>query len=185
MSITSDPADPPAAADKDRRHVTTRRRLPPGTMRRAAAFALVYAAALAIAVAVDILLLGHAFGGRVIGVIALYAAAALCAGFLAWPIAEFIAGPQRPATARFAAMVVCLALLTSGLSALLYFLDHRVYFAAFHADAFTLKWAYQVLFTGAAAAFQFAVSGLRLLTPFGLVVLIAAGIAFARSGRHR
>ncbi|MCC2112045.1 MAG: hypothetical protein KDJ16_08440 [Hyphomicrobiales bacterium] len=184
MSIASDPATPPVVAGTDERRKAARRRLPPGTLRRAVVFATAYGAALTAAVALDIALLGHAFGGRVASVIALFGAAGLVAGFLAWPVAEFVVGRQRPATARFAAMVVGLAFLTPGIAALIYFLQYRTYFAAFHDEAFTIIWVYQVLFTGAAAAFQFAVAGLRLLTPFGLVVLIMSGIAFARSGRR-
>ena len=46
-----------------------------------------------------------------------------------------------------------------------------------------VTWTLQLVFTTLGALYQFAVLGLRLLLPFGLAALIAAGVWFARLPR--
>ncbi len=100
----------------------------------------------------------------------------------AWTLAGLLTRRRRPETA-FAACFVALAAMTVGLTALLYALQYRSYYAEWHAPAFTLTWAFQFVFTGLVAAYQFAVLGVRMYFPLGFIALIAAALWFA--GRSR
>jgi hypothetical protein len=72
-----------------------------------------------------------------------------------------------------AALAACgLGLATIGVTALLFALDYRAFYARWHADAFTRDWILQFLFTGASAVYQFLVLGLRLYLPLGPLLLL-------------
>lgn len=122
------------------------------------------------------------FGTRTDLVIATFVGGAFLGGTLAWAAAAVVAG-HRPASARFAAMLIALTLGTAGGIALVYFFKYRSYFAAFHADFGTFSWLVELAFTGASAAYTFIVSGLPLILPLGLVPLLAGAAAFARRPR--
>lgn len=107
-------------------------------------------------------------------------------GVLAFPVAITLAGllaRGRRAEQAFAASFVSLAVTTMGLTALLYALQYRSYYAEWHAPAFTITWAFQFVFTSLVAAYQFAVLGVRMYFPLGFVALIAASLWFARRSR--
>lgn len=109
-----------------------------------------------------------------------------CGGALAFPLALFVARlltEDATASRRFAAILLSLALITAGLTALLFALDYRIYHSAGHADAFSRAWAVQLFFTTAGTVYQFAVIGLRLYFPFGVAALVAAGLWFALAAR--
>ncbi len=150
--------------------------------RPAILFAPCYAAAVAGAVALHLVWREQAVNTRVTAVLILFALGALIAGFLSWLMAAMVAG-NRPVSARFAAMMVLLAVSTAGLTAFLFFLQFRVYYAQWHASELTLLWLYQLAFTGASAVYIFMSSGLRMLLPFGLPVLFGAAYLFARRQR--
>lgn len=132
-------------------------------------------------------LLGLFCGGwqtphRIGGIVLLFAAG----GALAFPVALFAARllvPQRRAEAAFAAAFVSLVAATLGLTGGLYALQYRLYYAQWHAPAFTKLWAIEFAFTSAAALYQFAVLGVRLYFPGGFIVLFAASLWFARRAR--
>ena len=84
---------------------------------------------------------------------------------------------------RFAATFVSLCTVTIGITAMLYALHFRFYFSQWHADPFTIRWAFEFGFTIAAALYQFAVLGLRLYFPLGLIALFA--ISFWNANRSR
>lgn len=112
----------------------------------------------------------------------LYAAGGVIAFPLAWTIAASVAG-DRPKQTAFAAMFVSLGSMTMGVTALLYVLQYRSYYAEWHADAFTLTWVVQFAVTTLVALYQFAVLGIRLYFPVGFVALAAASFWFARRSR--
>lgn len=99
-----------------------------------------------------------------------------------WTLARLLSQGRRPETA-FAAAFVSLAVATISLTALLYALQYRSYYAEWHAAPFTITWAFQFVFTGLVALYQFAVLGVRLYFPVGFVVLFAAALWFAARSR--
>ena len=104
-------------------------------------------------------------------------------GFLAFPVALFLArlaASGKSAEARFAAAFVSLAVVTITATALIYALDYRQYYSEWHDHEFSRRFVFEFAFTVAAALYQFAVLGLRLFFPLGLVALIGAGLWFAR-----
>jgi hypothetical protein len=109
-------------------------------------------------------------------------------GVLSWlvmvPFTERFAG-QRPPSARFAAFFLALSLGAVAMTAFLFAMDYRWFYARWHAPFGSLVWAFQFLFTGASAVYQFAVLGLTLFLPFGLFFLIAASTYLARRKRWR
>lgn len=107
-------------------------------------------------------------------------------GALAFPfglfLARLVSAGMRRETA-FAAMLLSLAVATMAVTAGLFSLQYRSYYAQWHADAFTRIWFLQFVFTVAAALYQFAVLGLRLYFPIGFVALLAVSAWFARRAR--
>lgn len=106
-------------------------------------------------------------------------------GFVAFTPAMTIAGlfGSKRRETRFAAIFLALTIMTVGITALLYALHFRFYFAQWHADPFTVQWAFEFGFTVAAALYQFAVLGLRLYFPLGLAALFAVSLWFANRSR--
>ncbi|MGF9691472.1 hypothetical protein AAIH46_01530 [Rhizobium sp. 0TCS1.26] len=78
---------------------------------------------------------------------------------------------------------VILGAATLAFTALLFALDYRAFYARWHADAFTLDWTLQQLFTTASATYQFLVIGLRLYLPLGPLLLAAATPVLLRATR--
>lgn len=107
-------------------------------------------------------------------------------GALAFPLGLFAArlvSLGRGREVAFAAAMVCLAAATIGLTAGLYALQYRSYYAEWHAPVFTLTWGFQLAFTMAVASYQFVVLGIRLYFPLGFIALFAASLWFARQRR--
>lgn len=99
-----------------------------------------------------------------------YFAGAFLAFIPALLLARYIAF-QKPATARFSAFALCLCLGTYGITALLFALQYRVFYAQWHEPFLTRIWFFQQIFTIAGAAYQFTVIGLWLYFPVGIVCL--------------
>lgn len=108
-----------------------------------------------------------------IGALAAYAPAMLVAHRL---------GGQRAET-RFAATMVLLAGATIGVTAVLFGLWYRLYYAHWHEPALTIGWIFQFAFTMAAACYHFLVLGLRMFLPLGLPALLAFSLVHARCRR--
>ncbi|TSE05736.1 hypothetical protein C1D09_021910 [Mesorhizobium intechi] len=107
-------------------------------------------------------------------------------GALAFPVgllAARLVSLGRGRDVAFAATMVCLAAATIGLTAALYALQYRSYYAEWHAPAFTLTWGFQLAFTMAVASYQFMVLGIRLYFPLGFIALFAASLWFAQQRR--
>ncbi|WP_245409889.1 hypothetical protein [Pararhizobium haloflavum] len=100
-----------------------------------------------------------------------------CGGAFAWPPAIFLMrflGTARRFEVRFAAAFLCLSVLTIGVTAGLFAIVYRNFYAEWHGDPFTVLWFFQLAFTSASAIYQFAVIGLGHLLPLGFVFLVAA-----------
>ncbi len=107
-------------------------------------------------------------------------------GALAFPLG--LAGARlvslgRPAQPAFAAAFIAFTVSTIAMTAGLYALQYRSYYAQWHEPAFTLTWCLQLVFTSLAALYQFAVLGLRLYFPVGFLALLALSAWFARHAR--
>jgi hypothetical protein len=103
---------------------------------------------------------------------------------LAWPFSlwcfRFLAF-GRARQAAFAAAFLSLTLVTLGVTAFLFAILYRNFYAQWHGDPFTKLWLVQLAFTTASALYQFAVMGLRLYLPLGVAFLAAASYLLARS----
>lgn len=119
---------------------------------------------------------------RVRAVVVLFALGGAVAFPIGWTLARLLSHGRRAETA-FAAAFVALAATTVGLTTLFYALQYRSYYAEWHAEPFTLTWAFQFVFTGLVALYQFAVLGVRLYFPGGFVALFAAASWFAYRSR--
>lgn len=106
-------------------------------------------------------------------------------GFLSFAPAVTFARLFDPASreARFAAAFLSLVVMTVGITAMIYALHFRFYFAQWHAAPFTIRWAFEFGFTVAAAIYQFAVLGLRLYFPVGLIALFGLSAWLANRSR--
>ncbi|MCP4314795.1 MAG: hypothetical protein GY789_01825 [Hyphomicrobiales bacterium] len=107
-------------------------------------------------------------------------------GTLAYPIAvmglRVVAGNKR-AEARFSAAFLCLGGMTIGLTAVLFAIIYRSFYAQWHGEFATWLWVYQLAFTLASALYQFAVIGVRNFLPLGLVFLVAASLWLVKTTR--
>ncbi|MFC5583642.1 hypothetical protein ACFPOD_00825 [Nitratireductor kimnyeongensis] len=84
---------------------------------------------------------------------------------------------------RFAAAFVSFALTTICITAALYALQYRAYYAQWHGDPLSVRWILQFVFTTAGAVYQFAVIGLRVYFPWGLAALFALSYIYAAKPR--
>ena len=105
---------------------------------------------------------------------------------LAFPVGLFAArlvSLGRPREVAFAAAFVCLLAATLAFTGGLFALEYRSYYVQWHAEAFTLTWTLQFVFTTLTALYQFVVLGIRLYFPLGFVALVVASVWFARQRR--
>lgn len=112
----------------------------------------------------------------------LFALGAAPAFPLAFFLASFVSLGRRAETA-FAGMFLALSVSTAGITAGLFALDYRRYYATWHADFPSITWVFQFVFTTAGAVLQFAVLGTQLYFPIGFLALFVASFWFARRAR--
>lgn len=115
-------------------------------------------------------------------VLGLYFTGAALGWIAALPLVRF-ASLARPPETRFAAAFLFLGAGTAALTALLFALHYRQFYAQWHQPFGTVIWFFQFAFTSASAVYQFAVLGIRHYLPFGLILLIGASILHARRSR--
>jgi hypothetical protein len=120
--------------------------------------------------------------GSFAAVVLLFALGAAIAFPVGLTAARFVS-LGRSAETAFAAAFLALSLATVGVTAVLFALQYRQYYAAWHADFLTITWGFQLVFTTATALVQFAVLGTRLFFPLGFVALFLASLWFARQRR--
>lgn len=107
-------------------------------------------------------------------------------GALGFPLGLFLArfaSAGKRAETAFAAAFLGFSTATIGITAAIFALIYRSYYAAWHDEAFSLRWFLQFGFTTLGALGQFAVLGLRLYFPFGFVALLLVSLWFARKPR--
>ena len=100
-------------------------------------------------------------------------------GLVSWPFALLLGrfgAIGRGRETRFAAFFLCLTLCTIAVTAVLFALDYRVFYARWHAPFGTGTWVYQFTFTSASAIYQFIVMGIRLYLPLGFAALALASL---------
>jgi hypothetical protein len=143
-------------------------------------FALAWSVTICACVALLTLGRGEALSGRSLAVIAVFFVGSFLAGWIAWGAASLLTMRRRQRSARFAAMVVCLSVATAGLTAFLFFLQLRGYYASTHTHELSVRMLWEQVFTGATTAYIFVVMGVRVLLPVMLLPLFAASWYFAR-----
>jgi hypothetical protein len=94
-----------------------------------------------------------------------------------------VAALGRSAETAFASMFLAMSLSTVGVTAALFALQYRQYYAAWHADFLTITLVFQLVFTALTALVQFAVLGTRLFFPLGFVALFLGSLWFVRQPR--
>lgn len=152
------------------------------TRRQTLAGGALWALATTASAAFGLLLDGWHTPQKILSVCAIFAAG----GALAFPVALWLArllASGRRAEQVFAATFLCLVMATIGFTGGLYALQYRLYYSEWHAPAFTKLWLIEYVFTVAVALYQFAVLGIRLYFPFGIVALFTASLWFARAAR--
>ncbi|MDO9417132.1 hypothetical protein [Pararhizobium sp.] len=104
-------------------------------------------------------------------------------GLIAWPLSLLTArlvangrGLETRLAAAFLILTLCTVMVTAGLFALQY----RLFYAQWHAPFGTVTWMFQFVFTSASAVYQFLVMGLGLYLPLGFVVLAGTSLWLAR-----
>ncbi|MCZ7450397.1 hypothetical protein O8B93_22700 [Agrobacterium rhizogenes] len=81
---------------------------------------------------------------------------------------------------RFAAACLAIVFFTLAVAAALFAFEYRIFYAQWHAPAFSRIWFFQQLFTSLGAVYQFAIFGLGLYFPFAALPLLAAGAFLCR-----
>ncbi|MBP1851044.1 hypothetical protein [Rhizobium halophytocola] len=107
---------------------------------------------------------------------------AAIAWLIALPLIRGLVCDRRAAT-RFAAALLLLGAGTILLIAFAYAMQYRQFYSRWHAPFGTITWCYQFVFTGAVAAYQFAVLGIRPLLAVGGPLLIASSLWLAHRNR--
>ncbi|CUX21901.1 hypothetical protein [Agrobacterium genomosp. 13] len=106
-----------------------------------------------------------------------------CGGLLGWPLA-MVALRFLPASVnlplRLAASCLAIAFFTIAVTAAFFAFQYRIFYAQWHAPAFSRIWFFQQLFTSLGAIYQFCILGLRLYFPFAAVPLLLAGLVLCR-----
>lgn len=98
-------------------------------------------------------------------------------GFLGWWLTELVGhlsrrivrGRRVLAVMAFAGLAAATVFVTAGLFAL----EYRSFYAQWHAETLSRIWFLQFIFTSASAFYQFAVMALRLYLPLGPLFLMA------------
>jgi hypothetical protein len=107
-------------------------------------------------------------------------------GLLSWPFNLLVGryfGLGHKVETRFAAFFLALTTGTVLMTAFLFAMDYRIFYARWHAPFGSVIWMFQFVFTGASAVYQFLVIGLGLFLPLGLVCLFATSLALAKRMR--
>lgn len=89
--------------------------------------------------------------------------------------------PERwQPTRRFASAFILIGAATIGITAFIFALQFRAYFAQWHDDEWSRRYMFETVFTILSAMYQFLVLGLRLYMPLGLIGLLAVSYGYAK-----
>jgi hypothetical protein len=127
---------------------------------------------------------GRFDGFNLSAILTVYAAG----GALSWLMSVVCLALLRPLLVGSPITLVLVAFLGLGLATItvtagLFALDYRAFYARWHADAFSRDWFLQQAFTTASAVYQFLVIGLRMYLPYGPLVLAGATALLLRTTR--
>lgn len=107
-------------------------------------------------------------------------------GAIAFPAALYLTrllAPDGHRERRFAAAFAAFGLCSMLGVAFVFSMHYRVYYSQWHDPFPSVVWAFQFVFTGAAAVYQFAVLGARMFFPAGLLALFLVSLWQARQVR--
>lgn len=153
--------------------------LPP---RNLFAGAFAWGLAMAMSFLASVSVFGRDMGSHTGALTVLYAGGAFLGWLIALPLIHFVSRNRAPSVVLSAYLVI-LGLATLAATAGLFALHYRIFYAHWHAPAFTRVWIYQQVFTSASAVYQFAVTGLRHFLPVGLLLLLGLSLVMARRSR--
>lgn len=123
--------------------------------------------------------LGWPVDRQTVSILAVYFSGGLIGCLLAWPFIVFVGNRvSMPVATVFAAFM--LTGLTLGATAGVLALDYRAYYAQWHDDILSKIWLYQQFYTALGSTYQFAVIGIRLYWPIGVLCIIPASLWLAR-----
>ncbi len=149
--------------------------------RQALAFGFIWAAFLSIHSFTNLYLHGWQNLGSIARFSFLVFVGTSLGGIFGWLCAIVLSSHRIPPKCYAVGFVVIL-ITTIGLTAGLFALQYRLYYAQWHSTFFSIGWFFQFAFTTASALYLFAVQGLRTLLPFGPFALAVAAWMFMKSG---
>ncbi|MXN63779.1 hypothetical protein GR183_02580 [Stappia sp. GBMRC 2046] len=147
---------------------------------RAIGFAFVWAFLIASAYFALTIGRGYAVSERSLVAVALFAAGSFLAAPIALGLAGIVAKYRPQPSARFAAMFVALTLTSAGITALLFYLQFRIYYSQWHETHLSRGLLMEILFTGASSGYIFVVGGVRPMLPVALPLILAVSFLYAR-----
>ncbi|MGE7369402.1 hypothetical protein ACQKKX_10075 [Neorhizobium sp. NPDC001467] len=147
------------------------------TIARSTATALLWGMAMTISAAASLLLRGRLETFHLPTILTIFFAG----GFLAWLLTELVGWSvislaRRRSRRQWPRAVLAgtgLAAATLFVTAALFALEYRSFYARWHAETLSRVWLLQFAFTSASAYYQFAVMALRLYLPLGPFFLVA------------
>ncbi|WP_230171740.1 hypothetical protein [Rhizobium sp. CECT 9324] len=127
-------------------------------------------------------LLGRSGGSHQPLLAFIYGAGGALAWLTALPIIR-VAAFGRQSETVLAAWFLFLGMGTIAVTAGLFALQYRIFYAQWHAPFLSRVWFLQQIFTSASALYQFAVLGLRHFLPFAFLLLFVVSLAMSRRNR--
>ncbi|MCI5075445.1 hypothetical protein [Oricola sp.] len=122
---------------------------------------------------------GRPIDGRVFALLAVYFAGGFAGCLLAWPFILWVRN-RSSLTVSIVFAAFALTGFTLASTAAVLALDYRAYYAQWHSEVLSKVWLYQQVFTALGSTYQFAVIGIRLYWPLGVVALVPASWWLAR-----
>lgn len=144
----------------------------------AAGFGLAYGAGIGLASIAGALWLRHGIDPDLGIALGLFTLGAALAGFLTALL--MIWAPPRRFAARFAAALVLLLALTTGLDAFFLFVEYAAYYAQWWPPAFSVHWFFTATTTFLGVSFYYVAIGVPMIIPVGLPVALLAALLLAR-----
>ncbi len=144
--------------------------------------AIVWGLAMAGCFALSVHLVGRSGGSNASLLALIYGVGGTIAWLIALPFIRF-ASHARQRETRLAAWFLFLGMATIAVTAGLFALQYRIFYAQWHAPFPARVWFLQQIFTTASALYQFAVLGLRHFLPFAFILLFAVSLSMSRRSR--
>ncbi len=147
-------------------------------------FSMCWAVAVTALIYIQTIGLRDALTARALSVIVITFAGSFIASLLSFAAAKLLTLRRPQKSARFAAMFICLAVGTCGVTALLFLLQFRLYYAQWHSDQLSSHMLREILFTAASSTYIYAVLITRQLLPWGLPLLVIASWIYAKAQKY-